>query len=246
MSAAESRRRYAVAVVAPHSHSIILSHGNALIYRHKLLPRTTKNRLADPSEISALDSKANFDDPRFARFQRLSASIGRFFSDGRRPSRTGNSQKRPSRGGLPPESVGRFTSGVRRRYSGTPETAPSATCRASPIPNARRRALPSLFAQSVSGARAKIFEDGDTLYQECSAEMGQIEYSSCKGYVAGVSDAMSEGNSIGGYTACFPSYFKVGQAQDAVKQFLTSHPQWRHHAAAGLVAEALAEAFPCK
>jgi hypothetical protein len=37
-----------------------------------------KNRLLDPSEICALDVKQEFDDPRFARFQGLSTSIGRF------------------------------------------------------------------------------------------------------------------------------------------------------------------------
>jgi hypothetical protein len=56
---------------------------------------------------------------------------------------------------------------------------------------------------------------------------------------------MSAGDSVDGYTACFPPDFKDGQAKDAVKEFLTLHPEWRHHAAAGLVAEALSEAFPC-
>jgi hypothetical protein len=41
----------------PHSHSIVLRHGNALIFQRKFFPRMTKNRLADPSEICALDLK---------------------------------------------------------------------------------------------------------------------------------------------------------------------------------------------
>jgi len=39
----------------PHSHSIILDHGNALIFQRKFFLRTTKYRLADPSEICALE-----------------------------------------------------------------------------------------------------------------------------------------------------------------------------------------------
>jgi hypothetical protein len=38
-----------------------------------------KNRLLGPSEISALDFKHKFEHPQFARFQRLSMTIGRFF-----------------------------------------------------------------------------------------------------------------------------------------------------------------------
>ena len=61
-----------------YSHSIILRHGNALIWRHKFFLCTTKNRLSDPSEILALDFKGEFRRFKSARFQRLSASIGRF------------------------------------------------------------------------------------------------------------------------------------------------------------------------
>jgi hypothetical protein len=43
-----------------HSHSIILGHGNALIFQRKLFLRTMKNRLPDPSKICALDFKKEF------------------------------------------------------------------------------------------------------------------------------------------------------------------------------------------
>lgn len=43
-----------------YSHSIIFSHGNALIFRCKFFLRTTKNRLTDPSEICALEFKHEF------------------------------------------------------------------------------------------------------------------------------------------------------------------------------------------
>jgi hypothetical protein len=46
---------------ACYSHSIVLSDGSALIFHRKFFPRTT-NRLANPSEICALDANTNFDD----------------------------------------------------------------------------------------------------------------------------------------------------------------------------------------
>jgi hypothetical protein len=61
-----------------HAHSIILSDRNALNSAHNFFLHTMKNRLPDPSEICALEFKENFGDSKFARFQRLSASIGRF------------------------------------------------------------------------------------------------------------------------------------------------------------------------
>jgi hypothetical protein len=44
----------------PHSHSIILSYGNALNFRRKFFLYAMKNRLADPSEICALDFNHEF------------------------------------------------------------------------------------------------------------------------------------------------------------------------------------------
>jgi hypothetical protein len=57
----------------PHSHSIVLSHDNALIFQRKFFPRTMKNRLPDPSEIRALEFKGEF---RGFRIRSVSATIG--------------------------------------------------------------------------------------------------------------------------------------------------------------------------
>ena len=43
-----------------HSHSIVLSHGNALNFQRKFFLCATKNRLTDPSEIRAFDFKHEF------------------------------------------------------------------------------------------------------------------------------------------------------------------------------------------
>jgi len=62
----------------PHSHSILSTHRNALICRCKFFcaQRRTVSRIRQ--EIALLIPNGNFDDLRFARFQRLSASISRF------------------------------------------------------------------------------------------------------------------------------------------------------------------------
>jgi hypothetical protein len=59
---------------SPHSHSIILSDRNASNSECKFFPHMTKNRLADPSEICALEFKGEF-----AQFRNwlVSAIIGK-------------------------------------------------------------------------------------------------------------------------------------------------------------------------
>ena len=51
---------YFSGITVLHSHSIVFSHGNALDFQCKFFLCTTKNRLADPSEICALDFKRKF------------------------------------------------------------------------------------------------------------------------------------------------------------------------------------------
>ena len=79
------------------------------------------------------------------------------------------------------------------------------------------------------------------LWNECSGD-NTFQSGLCMGFVAGISDAMS----IAAIKACFPPGVTAGQTADVVKRFLGQHPERRHEAAAGLVAQALSEAFPCK
>jgi hypothetical protein len=57
----------------PHSHSIILSYGNALIFQRKFFLHSAKNRLCAPSEICALDFKREF---RRFKISSVSTTIG--------------------------------------------------------------------------------------------------------------------------------------------------------------------------
>jgi hypothetical protein len=56
-----------------HSHSIVSTHRNALILCRKFFPCAAKDRLADPSEIRALDFKQEF---RRSAICSVSATIG--------------------------------------------------------------------------------------------------------------------------------------------------------------------------
>jgi hypothetical protein len=81
----------------PHSHSIILRHRNALIFRRKFFLGKDKDRLPDPSEICALDFKGKFRRFKICSVQRLSASIGRFLKSVGESGVIGFAEKRPSR-----------------------------------------------------------------------------------------------------------------------------------------------------
>jgi hypothetical protein len=77
----------------PHSHSIVLSHRNALIFQCKFFLRIAKNRLGDLSEFRALDFKEEF---RRSVICMVSATIGihqSIFSDRRQPNGGCGSQK---------------------------------------------------------------------------------------------------------------------------------------------------------
>jgi hypothetical protein len=69
----------------PHSHSIVLSDGNALIFQRKFFLPTVKARPPVRQIFSLLISKGNSRDSKFARVRQLSLSIDQFVvSDGKR------------------------------------------------------------------------------------------------------------------------------------------------------------------
>ena len=95
-----------------------------------------------------------------------------------------------------------------------------------------------LFASPV---RAE-FINGNILHERCSGDdYGKIY---CMGYSAAVSDVM-ETQVVAGWTACVSKNANVAQVTDIVTRWLANNPQKRHYAANGLIAQALAETFPC-
>jgi hypothetical protein len=93
---AKSRTYAKPTVYSPHSHSMVLSHGNALIFQRNFFLLAVKARLASRQNFSLMISKKNSRDSDFARFQRLSTTIGRFHPSRRRTPYRHGPKKRPS------------------------------------------------------------------------------------------------------------------------------------------------------
>jgi hypothetical protein len=74
-------REAIVAHCSRHSHSIVLSHGNALIFQRKFFLSTAKARPSSRQNFSLMISKENSRASDFARLRQLSPSIGRFLCD---------------------------------------------------------------------------------------------------------------------------------------------------------------------
>ena len=120
--------------------------------------------------------------------------------------------------------------------------------------SAKRLVLASVITASVLlpelGAALSI--DGNQLYNYCTATNAKaateqwLVAGTCMGYVTAITDAVSSGNSVNGFKACVPVNADMNQIVDIVKTFIRDHPEKRHLFAAGLVAEALARAFPCR
>jgi hypothetical protein len=93
-----------------------------------------------------------------------------------------------------------------------------------------------------AGARAD-FRDGNQLYAECPPESGYRLF--CQGYIAAITDAARHAP-VAGHKVCGSADVTLGQMVDVVRRYLEAHPELRHFPAEDLVAEALAEAFPCR
>ena len=87
------------------------------------------------------------------------------------------------------------------------------------------------------------FLSGNNLHWYCTRHALR-QRGMCAGYVLGVADVLS-GQKLGPWQACFPSPVTSQQVRDVVKRWLDRYPEKRHFNAKGLVAQALAEAFPC-
>jgi endonuclease YncB( thermonuclease family) len=89
--------------------------------------------------------------------------------------------------------------------------------------------------------------DGNSLLSTCTEDPTHATYShgECLGYIEAVIQILLNGGAVGDWRACLPGNGTIGQAKDVVLKSLRDHPEQRHFAAAGLIAAALHEAFPC-
>jgi hypothetical protein len=99
-----------------------------------------------------------------------------------------------------------------------------------------------LIAAAVSGeVAAASFATGNKLLKDCQST-DVVEQTYCFGYIAGIVDALDDQR-----RACLPNKgVTIGQVSDIVVQWLQANPKDRHYAAAGLIAAAIAKAFPCR
>jgi hypothetical protein len=108
----------------------------------------------------------------------------------------------------------------------------------------------TLPPQKVRAQVATI--NGNEIYADCSGSNTRppteqwLLAGTCLGYVTAISDALASGNSVNGFKACVPNNADMNQVMNIVKNFIRDQPERRHLVAAGLVAEALGHAFPCR
>jgi hypothetical protein len=108
----------------------------------------------------------------------------------------------------------------------------------------------------LSQAVAAFFENGNSLLEYCSAaeadDLREMKFASCYGYIIGAIDMMEVTNDARRGAKpplkplfCLPTNVTRGQLVDTVKKYLTDNPAHRHYSAAGIVLQAIDEAFPC-
>lgn len=121
----------------------------------------------------------------------------------------------------------------------------------------RRPWWPRLFAAGAVAIVAMIVgtvgaraEDGmrkGALYDFCSKPERSGFTAHCFAYVMAISDVMRDyGTGVYGLKECSAVGVSLKQRADVVKGYLAAHRESRDQAASSLVAQALAEAFPCK
>lgn len=94
-------------------------------------------------------------------------------------------------------------------------------------------------------ARA-AFDTGADLLAWCEdPQGGGFAEMYCVGYVTGIADVL-EANDVNGLVACVPDDAVVGDLVERVLAYLRAHPDRLGFGAAGLVADALAVAYPCR
>ena len=105
--------------------------------------------------------------------------------------------------------------------------------------------LAMVIGAPATMAMAEAFYTGNTLYAACTSKdtMTQVD---CLGYTSAIADAVISGGMSQLFSACVPAGVTRGQVQDIVVKWLAANPKVRHDEAAGLVAAALEDAFPCR
>lgn len=95
-----------------------------------------------------------------------------------------------------------------------------------------------LIAMTALPVKAEFYSGNEILQRMQSESL--VEQVIAIGFVGGVADAFDM------IFFCPPPGATVGQARDIARRYLVLNPGLRHKGAAGLVSDALAEAWPCE
>ncbi len=96
----------------------------------------------------------------------------------------------------------------------------------------------------VSKAATANYFVGNELHAFCQSDDLTRKHA-CVGYITGIADVLAEGNVVDGWRACISLGVTNTRLTDVVKSWLVQNVENRHLSAPRLIAEALAEAFPC-
>jgi hypothetical protein len=104
----------------------------------------------------------------------------------------------------------------------------------------------------IAGEGWAGYISGQKLNDLCSSD-DFVDRAQCIGYVQGAYDAGKVLDAAtdkrfweGGFTSCMPDSVLTGQLVEVVKKSLREQPEDWHYNAAGLVARAVDDAFPCR
>lgn len=103
-----------------------------------------------------------------------------------------------------------------------------------------------LLAMAASGPARAGFVTGADLLMLCEdPDDGGFAEMYCLGYVVAIADVLEQ-NDVNGLRACVGEQgVDGGRLAEAVKTYLRRHPELGGYGAAGLVADALGQTFPC-
>ncbi len=101
------------------------------------------------------------------------------------------------------------------------------------------------FLVLVSKAVAGNYFVGNELHAFCQSDNLARQHA-CIGYITGIADVLAEGDTVDGWRACISLGVTNSRLTSVVKSWLEQHVENRHRSAPRLVAEALAETYPCE
>ena len=110
--------------------------------------------------------------------------------------------------------------------------------------------LATAMLVATAGAGHCAFFSGSQILEECSVAEDDLAYfisrNTCVGYIEAVADVSHCGEDVLGFSWKSPEHVTAVQLVEVFTKWLNEHPEKLQYDAAGLVANALQDAFPCQ